>query len=139
MDAALRASRSIMNSTRNLRELLSDVQELEADSVDLKRESAKALKERLLSIRNMVERVYSNPDKPTLIEELDDLFTEIEREDHSFIASLSRAVRNEEITEEDVTAMLMINRLFTQSCRMLVLSMKGLVHFHPAYIVSPDI
>ncbi|MCB1171108.1 MAG: Na/Pi cotransporter family protein [Leptospiraceae bacterium] len=139
MDATLRASRSIMNSTRNLRELLSDVQELEADPVEFKRESARTLKDRLLSIRSMVEGVYSNPDKPTLIEELDDLFSEIEREDHAFIASLSKAVRNGDITEEDVTAMLMINRLFTQSCRMLLLSMKGLVHFHPAYTVSPDI
>lgn len=32
------------------------------------------------------------------------------------------------IKEQEVTRLLMVNRLFTQSSRMLVLSMQGLIH-----------
>ncbi|MBU42219.1 MAG: sodium:phosphate symporter [Spirochaetaceae bacterium] len=135
LDGILRASRSIMNSTRNLRELLSDVQELEAEEAGIMYTAATDFKARLARLKAMTANVYMHPDRQTLIEDLNDFFAEVERNDRDFIAQLSRAVQKEGLAEEDVTRLLMTNRLFTQSCRMLVLSMKGLAQsYHDHYL-----
>lgn len=137
MDAILRASRSIMNSTRNLRELLSEVQELEQEDRDLLRGYSLDFKQRIQRLREVTSDVYRNFDRANLIEDLDEFFHEVEKDDRDFIQSMSRSVRSNELTEEEVTRLLMINRLFTQSLRMLVLSAKGLVQSHPASEVVP--
>lgn len=127
LDGILRASRSIMNSTRNLRELLGDILEMKAEDSGFVLHAVQDFYGRLGRLKAMATTVYLHPEQ-RVTEELDDFFREVERNDRVFIASLSRAVRAENLPEEEVTRLLMVNRLFTQSCRMLTLSMKGLVH-----------
>ena len=126
LDSVLRASRSIMNSTRNLRELLNDVLEMQAEETGFAMHAVQDFKGRLGRLKSITTSVFQHPDKAAMID-LDDFFAEVEQSDRVFIASLSRAVRSEGLSEEEVTRLLMVNRLFTQSLRMLTLSMKGLV------------
>ena len=58
--------------------------------------------------------------------ELDTLFRTAEEADRRFISSCAEAVAGGAIRKGEVTRLLMANRLFTQSARMIVLSLKGL-------------
>tara|TARA_B100001939_G_scaffold340677_2_gene349189 strand:- start:62122 stop:63765 length:1644 start_codon:yes stop_codon:yes gene_type:complete len=138
LDSILRASRSIMNSTRNLRELLNEVLEMQAEESGFTLHAVQDFRGRLVNLKGVVTSVFQHPERATLMEDLDDYFASVEQVDRVFIASLSRAVRNEGLSEEEVTRLLMVNRLFTQSCRMLTLSMKGIINSYHGGSVTLD-
>ncbi|MCB1303309.1 MAG: Na/Pi cotransporter family protein [Leptospiraceae bacterium] len=126
LDQVLRASRSIMNATRNLRSTLTDVEDLLESDQPFFANAGEDFRDRLRQMQGEVSLVYSNPDSSRL-PALREFFTAIEQGDKKFIASCSREIMQKSLSEEEVTHLLMINRLFTQSSRMLVLSMEGLV------------
>ncbi|MDZ7693081.1 MAG: hypothetical protein U5K69_18495 [Balneolaceae bacterium] len=51
----------------------------------------------------------------------------MEHEDSFYIRKSSEAIRRGELDDVDTTTLLMLNRLFTQSCRMIILSLHELL------------
>lgn len=126
IEQIIRSSRSIMNATRNFFELLSEIEEIGNDDNPFMVEAYQTFKKRLAQLRTIVDQVTQYPDDAQMEVLLSRFFSTVEETDKAFIRSCAKAVAQPKIREQEVTRLLMANRLFTQSNRMLVLSMQGL-------------
>lgn len=126
LDPVIRASRSVMNAASNFFELRAETEDLAGDENPFLAESAKDLVGRLASLRSLTDRLVREPDSASAGTDLDAFFRRAEEADRRFIASCAGAVAAGVIRESEVTRLLMLNRFFTQSIRMLVLSLRGL-------------
>ena len=126
LEPVIRASRSIMNATRNFRELQPEIGEIGGEDNLFLNEAYRHLLDRIDLMWIMVEKVRAQPESVELADELERFFRSVEENDKQFIRSCSGAIARQEIQEYEVTKLLMINRFLTQSCRMLVLSMQTL-------------
>ncbi len=126
LEPVIRASRSVMNATRNFYDLRGQVEDLASDENEFLAGAGRGLKERLAELRDFSERLARIPEGSGAPRELDALYRTAEEADRRFIASCAEAVAGGAIRKGEVTRLLMANRLFTQSARMIVLSLKGL-------------
>nr|WP_321465885.1 Na/Pi symporter [uncultured Desulfobulbus sp.] len=134
LEPIIRSSRSMMNVVRNLYDLRADIDEIgQEDNAFLVEAHAEVLA-RLSHLWQAIEQVASEPRPEMQVEELQLLFQEVENADKGFIRASAGAVSRREIREQDVTKLLMINRLLTQSSRMVVLSLRNLV---PLTVADP--
>jgi phosphate:Na+ symporter len=83
-------------------------------------------KERLEQLRDTVDRVCREPDDERVAAALEQALQAVEEADKAFIRACSRAIARNAIREHQVTRLLMANRSFTQSHRMVVLSLQNL-------------
>ena len=127
MEQIIRSSRSIMNSAKNLYGLFDEIEEIGNEDKVFMVEAYQGFKKRLEQLCIIVERVTEAYEDRDMGERLKQFFPAVEEADKAFIRSCSKAVAQGTIKEHEVTRLLMANRLFTQSCRMLVLSMQGLI------------
>ncbi|HOI41538.1 MAG TPA: Na/Pi symporter, partial [Elusimicrobiales bacterium] len=126
LEPVIRASRSVMNATRNFYDLRGQVDDFASDENEFLAGAGRELKERLAELRDFSERLARMPEGSGAPRELDTLFRTAEEADRRFISSCAEAVAGGAIRKGEVTRLLMANRLFTQSARMIVLSLKGL-------------
>jgi phosphate:Na+ symporter len=127
LEPVIRASRSIMNATRNFHELAPELEELTRTDNTFLDAVHRELRTRLELLWIIVEKVAQETEKDLQKDELRRFFNSIEESDRQFILSCSAQAVQGTIKEYEVTKVLMINRFFTQSSRMLVLSMQALV------------
>jgi phosphate:Na+ symporter len=126
IELLMRSTRSIMNATKNFYEILPEIDDIGNDEKPFMIEAFQNFKDRLKDLRTIVEKVTAQPDDANMTELLKQFFISVEEADKNFIRSCSKSVTRGIIREKEVTRLLMANRLFTQSSRMLVLSMQGL-------------
>ena len=121
----IRASRSIMNAAKNLYEQNHELDEFRREDQEFMQDAWHRFLERLEIVGAVVDEIGAEPDldHAGLLEQA---FLAVEEADKRFIRSCAREVAAQRLREHDVTRLLMSNRLFTQSCRMLVLSLKSL-------------
>jgi phosphate:Na+ symporter len=143
MEPLMRASRSIMNATRNFTEILGEINDIGNEENPVMVTMYQDFMARLKAMRTRVETIIaaqSGQTDPTTAPDIQGLlntyFFSVEEEDKQFIRACSKAVTRKEIRETDVSRLLMANRLFTQSCRMIVLSMQSLARM-PEPIQNP--
>jgi len=149
LDQYLRAGRSIMNSVKNLKDIHADLLEFELSDRAILSESHLAFSRRLRELLASLDRVIDldvdagiesdavyrkreERQEPTLNKSeagsvLDETFEAIEEHDAGYITESSHAIRQGELEDVEATSLLMVNRLFTQSCRMIVFSLRGLL------------
>ncbi len=128
MEPLMRASRSIMNATRNFCEILDEIEDIGNDEKAFLVSAYKNFKDRLKHLKTAVETVNEQPDFEKNRTFLQNCFEAVEKADKNFIQTCSRSVTKGIIVEDEVTRLLMANRLFTQSSRMLVLSMQSITN-----------
>ena len=133
IEPLMRASRSIMNATLNLSDLLGEITDIGNEENAFMVTMHKDFMTRLAAMKTRVETTMAAAaGQPDLEQEqdiqglLNNYFFTVEEEDKQFIRTCSKAVARKAIRETDVSRLLMANRLFTQSCRMIILSMQGL-------------
>ena len=126
LEPVIRASRSVMNATRNFYDLRAQVEDLASDENPFPAGAARDLRERLAALRDLSDRLGAMPDSAGAARELRSFFKAAEEADRRFISSCAEAVAGGAIRKGEVTRLLMANRLFTQSARMIVLSLQGL-------------
>ncbi len=126
MEGIIRASRSTMNATKNFHELLGEIADIGKEEKTVMTASHAAFVTRLVRLRDVVDFVTRYPDDPETRGFLIRFFREVEEADKALIRSCAKAVAERNIREQEVTRLLMANRLFTQSSRMLILSMQAL-------------
>ncbi len=131
MEPLMRASRSIMNATRNFTDIMEEINDIGNDEKTIMVSMNQNFISRLNAMKNRVERVMGTLENQTgsvsdIQGFLNNCFFSVEEEDKQFIQACSRAIAQKTIKETDVSRLLMVNRLFTQSCRMIVLSMQGI-------------
>lgn len=127
LEPVIRASRSIMNATKNLHEMQDELAEIGGDDNPFMVKAHHDFRDRLLQLWAIAQRGAMPEDNGTLADDLDQLFQATEEADRQFIRSCSNAVVDRTIKEREVTLLLMSNRAFTQSTRMIILSMQELV------------
>jgi phosphate:Na+ symporter len=144
LEPLIRSSRSIMNATRNFFELFAEVEDIGREDNPFLITAYQEFHDRLELVWIIVEGVAEQSDAALQQDELNRFFKSIEETDKHFIRSCSGSVAQGVIHDYEVTKLLMINRLFTQSCRMLVLSMQALIATNdrsgsPAPQMMPDV
>jgi phosphate:Na+ symporter len=117
-----------MNATRNFCEILDEIEDIGNDEKAFLVSAYKNFKDRLKHLKTAVEKVNEQPDFEKNRTFLQNCFEAVEKTDKNFIQTCSRSVTKGIIVEDEVTRLLMANRLFTQSSRMLVLSMQSITN-----------
>ncbi|NCC24358.1 MAG: Na/Pi cotransporter family protein [Deltaproteobacteria bacterium] len=127
LEPVIRGSRSIMNATKNLFELHPEIEDFGRDDTPFMVEAHEDFKHRLAGLVDRALASAQIPEAPGMDEELKAFFKAVENEDKRFIGSCSKAIAHGAIQEREVTRLLMTNRFFTQSSRMVILSLQAVI------------
>lgn len=131
IDKLLRVSRSLMNVCKNIDESADELYGLTKDDA-LHQSAWNSIRKRLDEITG-IRKLLIADEKEELVfsgltgTETDRLHTFIETEDKEFIKMCGRAFSSAGMIKADVTALLMLNRTVTQSCRMLIYGIRTLL------------
>lgn len=125
LDEYLRASRNIMNATKNLKELRSDLEDFELSDRVFLNDQFTMFQKRLKELFEDLDPIVESETEVKAI--LDKTFERVEENDVTCINDSSKAIKNRELTDLEATSSVMANRLFTQSCRMFVFAIRGLL------------
>ncbi len=133
MEPLMRASRSIMNATRNFTDIMGEITDFGNDDNSFMRSMYQDFMNRLAHLKTRVETVMADASRPSpgmeppdMETRLNSYFFNVEEEDKQFIKACAGAVDKKKVRETEISRLLMANRLFTQSCRMIILSLQGL-------------
>jgi phosphate:Na+ symporter len=121
------ASRNIMNSIKNFKGIQLDLDEFDASGNTYLNAQYKLFRKRLLEIYHDMNRIQRLENREEQYRALLQTFVHIEETDKHFISATMNAVSAGHIHEMEIASLLLVNRLFTQACRMQVFSMKDLL------------
>jgi phosphate:Na+ symporter len=121
------ASRNIMNSNKNFKGIRHDIDEFEGSgNVDLNNQY-KLFRKRLLKVYHDMGGILGQENKEEQYHSLLKAFVKIEEADKLCINDTLKAVAEGRIEELEISSMLLVNRLFTQACRLQIFSLKDLL------------
>jgi len=129
LDKLLRVSRSLMNSAKYLFEAKDELLVLESEADEIHQKAYRKIKARISALITTGRKVdidtldSSEIEIKSAIEELHEM---VEAEDKEYIWMCSAAVSRPDFKKTEVTFLLMLNRVITQSCRMMVFGMRTL-------------
>ncbi len=127
-DALLRSSRNIMNVSKNIYDLRDELMILQSETDASHREASKSITERLQRITDKGKELkLEDPEEDGQITDVQELHDFIEKEDKEFIRMCGEMLSSNEIKKREASFLLMMNRVVTQSNRMLIFSMKTLL------------
>jgi phosphate:Na+ symporter len=129
-DQYLRASRNIMNATMNLKEIHTDLDDFEISDRPFLNEQRLNFQNRLLELFKDLDDILSKHEAVPP-DALDQVLANVDEHDTRCIRDSSKAIKAQDLTDQEATSVVMTNRLFTQSCRMFVYSMRSLFHNAP--------
>jgi len=121
------ASRNIMNSIKNFKGIQHDLEEFDAAGNSYLNAQYKLFRKRLLEIYHDMNRIQRLDNREEQYRTLLQTFLHIEEVDTHFIRETMNAVSAGHIHKMEIASLLLVNRLFTQACRMQVFSMKDLL------------
>ncbi|PKD44154.1 Na/Pi cotransporter family protein [Rhodohalobacter barkolensis] len=130
LDKLLRVSRSFMNSSKNLHESVDELKVLESETDEVHQKASNLIKERielLLQTGRMLDVIETEERRNEVISAVEELYQFIESVDKEFIKMCSTAVTEADFKKVEITFLLMLNRVITQSCRMIVFGMRTLL------------
>lgn len=128
LDRLLRASRNIMNATRNMYELRDELSILKREIDPMLQRAYDLISKRLKAVYETGSNLYEKTDsKEQIAVSVDELLQGIERGDKEFIQMCSNIISSGKIKKVEVTFLLMLNRVVTQSGRMFIYAMKTLL------------
>lgn len=130
LDVLLRASRNLMNSTKNLFESSEDLKVLEGENDEIHQAARNMLRDRMklvIETSSQLEDPERNLNISDVMDEVDELFEQVEIEDKKFIQMCTKAVTRPDFKKVEITFLLMLNRVVTQSCRMIIFGMRTIL------------
>lgn len=130
LDKLLRVSRSFMNSSKNLHESVDELKVLESETDEVHQKASRLIKERielLIQTGRMLDVIETEERRNEVISAVEELYQFIESVDKEFIKMCSTAVSEADFKKVEITFLLMLNRVITQSCRMIVFGMRTLL------------
>jgi phosphate:Na+ symporter len=121
------ASRNIMNALKNFKGVRQDMDEFDgSDNIYLNLQY-KLFRKRLLELYHTMSRILQSDNKEDQYRSLLTAFGHVEEADNLFINNISKAVCEQKLQEIEIASLLLVNRLFTQSCRMQIYCLKDLL------------
>ena len=127
LDRLIFASRNMMNSIKNFKGVRHNMDEFDGSDNPYLNAQYKLFRKRLVELYHSMSRILMMEDKETQYRNLLTSFVQIEEADNRFIKNTLNAVTDKKIQEMDIASLLLVNRLFTQSCRMQIYAMKDLL------------
>jgi phosphate:Na+ symporter len=127
LERLIYASRNMMNSIKNFKSVRHNMDEFDgSDNVYLNTQY-KLFRKRLIELYHNMSRILDMEDKQVQYRNLLTTFAQIEEGDSKFIKNTLNAVAGKKVQDMEIASLLLVNRLFTQSCRMQIYSMKDLL------------
>jgi phosphate:Na+ symporter len=121
------ASRNIMNSIKNFKGIRHNFEDFDgAENVYLNTQY-KLFRRRLVEIYHDLNRIQKLEKSEEQYRELLRTFVHLEEMDRKFIRDTMDAVSAQKIQDMEIASLLLVNRLFTQACRLQVFSLKDLL------------
>jgi phosphate:Na+ symporter len=127
LERVIFASRNIMNSIKNFKGIRADFDEFDASGNRYLNKQYQQFRQRLFDLYRDLISLRTLDSEEERYKRLLQLFIHIEEGDKKFIADTMTAVAENRIREMEIASLLLVNRLFTQSCRLQVFSMKDLL------------
>jgi len=127
MERVIFASRNIMNSIKNFKGIRLNLDEFDGSDSLYLNSQYKLFRKRLLELYHDIGRFLLLENKEELYRSLLKSFVHVEEGDRRFIRETMAAVADRKIQEMEISSLLLVNRLFTQSCRLQVFSLKDLL------------
>ena len=121
------ASRNIMNSNKNFKGIRHDIDEFESSGNVYLNNQYKSFRKRLLKVYHDMGGIQVQENKEEQYHSLLKAFVKIEEADKLCITETLKAVADGRIQELEISSMLLVNRLFTQACRLQIFSLKDLL------------
>ena len=127
LERLIYASRNMMNSIKNFKGVRHNMDEFDGSDNEYLNAQYKLFRKRLVELYHNMGRILNMEDKEGQYRSLLTSFVQIEEADNRFIKNTLNAVAEQKIQEMEIASLLLVNRLFTQSCRMQIYSMKDLL------------
>lgn len=121
------ASRNIMNATKNFKGIQGNMDDLDGSESQYLNNQYALFRKRLVEFCINMNSVLQSEDQEDQYRQLLKIFMLIEDKDNRFINKTMSAVVEKTIHEMEIASLLLVNRLFNQSFRMQVFSLKDLL------------
>ncbi len=134
MEELLRASRNIMNSAKNIEESAKEFRVLENEESSIHLSAVQSIRGRIRMLSDtalLLEEVQGVGRLHEVKDEVEKFFEYSMQKDKEFIRMCSDVVKEPAFRKVEVTFLLMLNRLITQSCRMMVYGMRTILEHQP--------
>jgi phosphate:Na+ symporter len=127
LERLIYASRNMMNSIKNFKSVRHNMDEFDGSDNRYLNAQYKSFRKRLVEVYHNMSRILGMEDQEGQYRSLLTSFAQIEEADNRLIKNTLSAVAEQKIREMEIASLLLVNRLFTQSCRMQIYSMKDLL------------
>jgi phosphate:Na+ symporter len=121
------ASRNIMNSNKNFKGIRYDLEEFNGSENAYLNSQFRSFRKRLVTLYHDMGVIQSLESREAQYQGLLRAFVKIEEADKLCINDTLKAVADGGIKELEISSMLLVNRLFTQACRLQIFSLKDLL------------
>jgi len=121
------SSRNIMNSIKNFKGIRYDFDEFESSENVFMNDQYSIFRKRLLKLYHEMKGIQKLEDREEQYHNLLKTFVKIEEADKRCIKETINAVAEGRIRELEISSLLLVNRLFTQACRLQIFSLKDLL------------
>jgi phosphate:Na+ symporter len=128
LERLIYASRNFMNSIKNFKGVRHNLDEFDGSDNEYLNAQYMLFRKRLVELYHNMLRILKNmEEKKEQYHSLLAAFMLVEEADDRFIKNTMAAVAEQKIQEMEIASLLLVNRLFTQSCRMQIYGMKDLL------------
>ena len=127
LERLIYASRNMINSLKNFKGIRLNMDEFDGSDNGYLNTQYKLFRKRLVELYHNMSRILNIEEKEAQYRSLLASFVQIEEADNRFIRNTLNAVTEKKIQEMEIASLLLVNRLFTQSCRMQIYGMKDLL------------
>ena len=127
LERLIYASRNIMNSLKNFKGVRHNLDEFDGSDNEYLNAQYMLFRKRLVELYHDMLHILNMENKEDRYHQLLGSFMQVEESDNRFIKNTMAAVAEQKIQELEIASLLLVNRLFTQSCRMQIYGMKDLL------------
>lgn len=121
------ASRNIMNSIKNFKDIKHNLDDFDASGNDYLNTQYKLFRKALVRVYHEINNILQLDSTEEQYRQLLAAFVHIEKDDKRVISDTMQAVSDHKIHEIEIASLLLVNRLFTQSCRLQIFGLKDLL------------
>ncbi len=124
LERIIYASRNIMNSIKNFKGIRYDLDEFDGSDNEYLNNQYKLFRKRLVELYHDISRILDLEAQEAQYRKLLQTIVHVEESDKKFIRDTIKAVAENKIKEMEIASLLLVNRLFSQACRLQVFSIK---------------
>ncbi|MBN1831499.1 MAG: Na/Pi cotransporter family protein [Deltaproteobacteria bacterium] len=127
LERIIYASRNIMNSLKNFKSIRHNMDEFDGSDNSYLNVQYKLFRKRLVELYHVMNRIRQMKSREEQYRGLLTSFSQIEDADRQFIHETMNAVSTGQVQQMEISTLLLVNRLFTQACRLQIFSLKDIL------------